>query len=72
MSEFLDFGVDVSIFIDVGIRCGQIGFGLVVVVVADKVFYCIFRKELFELAVKLRGQGFVVTEYQYRTIQLPD
>jgi len=37
---------------------GNVGFGLVVVVVADEIFDSVFGEEGFELVVELGGQGF--------------
>src|SRR5690606_27269984 len=47
---------------DVRIGAGNIGFRLVIVVVADKKLDGIVRKELFELTVELRRQCLVVRD----------
>ena len=62
--HLIDFLIDQSILLDIGIGGGNIGFGLIVVVIADKKFNGIFRKELFEFAVKLGGQGLVMGDDQ--------
>ena len=59
-------------FLDVGVGARQIGFGLVVVVVADEVLDRVVREELLELAVKLRGQGLVVRHDQRRPVDRLD
>jgi hypothetical protein len=50
----VDLLVDLGFFLDKGIRPRDIGFWLIVVVVADEVFDGVVRKEAFEFAVKLR------------------
>ncbi len=60
VAELVDLLVDRGVFLDVGIGTGDVGLGLVVVVIADKVGNGIVRKEGFELPVKLGGEGLVV------------
>jgi hypothetical protein len=47
---------------------GDIGFGLVVVVIADEIFDRVFREERLELAVKLRRQRLVGRQDQGRAL----
>ena len=56
--------VDGKVFFYISVRRGQIGFGLVIVVVGHIVFHSIVREESFELAVQLGGQRLVVAQYQ--------
>jgi hypothetical protein len=51
--------VNGRVFFDVGVGAGDVGFGLVVVIIADEILDGVFGKELFELAVKLRGEGLI-------------
>ncbi len=71
-AEFLDFVVDREVLFDVGVRGGEVGLRLVVVVVRDEVFDGIVGKETPELAVELGGQGFVVAQDQGRFSDVPD
>ena len=54
-AEFVELVVDGGFFVDVEIGGGDVGFGLVVVVVADEIFDGVFGEEGFELVVELRG-----------------
>src|SRR5215469_10804284 len=59
-AQFVEFVVDGGFFVDVQVGGRDVGFGLVVIVVADEIFDGVFRKERFELVVKLRGESLVV------------
>ena len=61
-----------GVLLDVGVRRGDVGFGLVVVVVGDEVLDGVAGEELPELAVELRGQGLVGGEHQGRSLDLLD
>ena len=61
-AEALDLGVDGGVFFDEGIGLGDVGFGLVVVVVGDEVFNGIVWEEGFQLGVELGRECFVVAE----------
>ena len=43
--------VDRGIFGDVSVRRGNVGFGLVVIVVAHEIFDCVIREKFFELSI---------------------
>ena len=43
---------------------------LIIVVIRDEVLDPVFREELFELPIQLSGKGFVMAEYQCRTVHL--
>ena len=60
--------VDGRIFFNIGVRGRNIGLRLVVVVIADKIFHGIARKQPPELAVKLGGQSFVGGQHQGRAV----
>ncbi len=64
--------VDRAVLFDEEILSGQIGFGLIVVIVGDEVFDVIVRKKTFEFAVELRGQCFVVRHNQCGLTRLFD
>ena len=51
--------VDGAVFFDEQVALRHIGFGLVVVVVADEILHRIFREKLAKLAIQLRRQRFV-------------
>ena len=48
-----------AFFLDIGIRPRDIGLGLIIVVIADKIFDRVFREKAFKFAIKLCGQYLV-------------
>jgi hypothetical protein len=64
VAQFINLLVDVYLFFNVGIGAGDLGFGLVVVVVADEVLHGIIGEELAELGVELGSQRLVVADDQ--------
>ena len=69
-SQLLDLLVDREILLDIGVRRGQIGLGLIVVVVGNEVLDGIVRKEVLELAIELSCKRFVVAQHECRTVEL--
>ena len=69
-TELVDLIVDGGVLGDVGIRGGDVGFGLVVVIVGDKVFNRIVREELFEFTIQLRCECLIMGNDQCRLVQL--
>ena len=69
-TQSIDLFVDGRVFFDVDVALGDVGFRLIVIVVADKVAHGVVRKEVPKLAVKLGRQSFVVREHEGRTLQL--
>ena len=63
-----DLFVDLTVFFDVGVGAGDVGFRLVVVVVADEVFDRVVGEELLHLAVELRGERLVGRQDQGRAL----
>ena len=55
VAQLINLFVDVYLFLKLGIGARDIGFGLVVVVVADEVLHGVIGEELPELGVKLGG-----------------
>ena len=72
VAQPLDLIVDRGILLDEGVRLGDVGFGLVVVVVGDKVLDGVARQQLAELGRKLRGERLVGFQDQRGTLQLLD
>ena len=62
----IDLLVDRRILLDVDIALRNVGFGLVVVVVADEIVDGVVGEKIAKLSVELRCQGFVVGEHQCR------
>ena len=60
MAELVDLLVDRGVLLDVGVRAGDVGLRLVVIVVADEIGDGVFREEGLELPVELGGKGLVV------------
>ena len=51
MAHPVDLFVDLAFLLDIGVRPGHIGLGLIIVVIADKVFHGVLGKKPFEFAV---------------------
>ena len=64
MAQLVDLFVDGGILLDVGIRARDVGFGLVVIVVADEILDGVVREKVLEFPVELGGQGLVVGDDQ--------
>ncbi len=60
VAELVDLLVDRGVLLDVGVRAGDVGLGLVIVVITDEIRDGVFRKEGLELPVELGGEGLVV------------
>ena len=68
VAHAVDLFVQGRIFFDVGVGFGDIGLGLVIIVVGDKVFDMVVGKKLFHFRIKLGGQNFVRCHNQSRTL----
>ena len=64
VAQAVDLVVDGAVFLDIGIRAGDIGLRLVVVVVGDKILHRVFREKRAELGAQLGRQCFVVGQHQ--------
>ena len=64
VAQPVDLLVDGGILFDVGIAGGDVGLGLVVVVIADEIFHRAVREKGAQLAAQLGGQRFVVGQHQ--------
>ena len=68
MAELIYFVVDCQILFDVSIGCGQVRFGLIVVVITYKKLHAVFGEELAELVAKLCRKRFIVRKNKRRTL----
>jgi hypothetical protein len=68
----LDLFVDRGILLDIDVALRDVRFGLIVIEVADEIRHRVVRKELAELAVKLRRQRLVVRKYERRPLRRLD
>ena len=68
MPQLVNLVIDLGILFYKCVRNRHIGFRLVVVIVADKVFHCIIRKEFLKFRVELGGQGLVMGNDQCGSI----
>ena len=59
MAHPVDLFVDLAFLLDIGIGPGNIGFGLVIVIVADEILNRVVWEKAFEFSVKLGGQSLV-------------
>ena len=57
-----------AVLLNVGVRCGYIGLGLVVVVVGDEVFHGVIREKLAELRTELGCERLVMRQHQRRAL----
>ncbi len=71
-AQLVELLVDGGFLLDVEVAGGNVGFGLVVVVVADEVFDGVAGEELLELVIELGGEGLVVGEDEGGAVGLLD
>ena len=71
-AQLVQLLVDGGFLLDIKVAGGNVGLGLVVVVVADEVFDRIRGEELLELVIELRGEGLVMRQDQRRAVGLLD
>ena len=71
-AQAVDLLVDGGLFLDVGVGRGDVGLGLVVVVVGDEVLDGVVREEAPKLLEELGGQGLVVGEDEGRAVDRLD
>ena len=64
VAQALDLVVDGGVLFDEGVRVGDIGLRLIVVIVGHEVFHGVFREEGPELLAQLGRQGLVVGQHQ--------
>ena len=62
--------IDLEVFFDVSIGGSNVGFGLVIIVIRNKIFDGIVGKKAFKLAIKLCGKGFVMAQNQNGAVEL--
>ena len=72
MAQPVDLLVDGGVLFDIGVRMGDIGLRLIIIVVRNEVFHRVVGEKLPELTAKLSRQGLVVGQYQRGTIQFFD
>ena len=72
VAQPVDLVVDRAVLLDVGVAGGDVGLGLVVVVVADEVLDPVLREELLELRRQLRGEALVRGQDQRGPLHLLD
>ncbi len=62
--QTIDNLVDGTVFLDICVGLGQVGFRLVIVIVRDKILNRVFREKTFEFVEKLGSEGFVWRDHQ--------
>ena len=72
VAQPVDLVVDRAVLLDVGVAGGDVGLGLVVVVVADEVLDPVVGEELLELGGQLGGEALVRGQDQRRALHLLD
>ncbi len=68
MAELVDIVIDRTVFFNIGVRRGNIGFRLIIIIITDKIFHGVFRKKFPKLAIKLGGKGFIVSKNKSGTV----
>ena len=72
MAKLIDLIIDRGILLDIGIGRGNIGFRLIIIVIADEVPHIILGKESLELAGQLGCQRLVMGNDECRLLHLLD
>ncbi len=72
MAEAINLLVHRRVFFDIGIGARNIGFGLVIVVIGDKILDRIIWEKGFHLSIKLSRQSFVMCQDKGRALQIFD
>ena len=72
MAQPVDLLVDGRVLLDVEVLAGDVGLGLVVVVVGDEVLDRVVREERPELVAQLRGERLVVGDHERRALDALD
>ena len=67
-AHLLDVLVDRCVLFYIGVRAGDVGLGLVIIVIGDEVLYGAVGEKLTELPVELRRQGLVRRQHQRRPL----
>ena len=71
-TQAVDGFVDLRVFFDVNVALRDIGFGLVIIVIADEIMDGVAREEGAELLVELSGQRLIMGQHQRRFAELGD
>ena len=69
-TQFVQLVVYGQILLDICVRGGEVGFGLVVVVIRDEILDGILRKEVLEFAVELCREGLVMAQDKGRAVEV--
>ena len=70
MAQAVDLIIDGAVFFNIGIGGGDVGFRLVIVVIAHKIFHRIIGEKSAHLGADLTGQGFVWFQNQCGAVAL--
>src|SRR3989344_4326523 len=68
MPQFINFIIYKSFFTYISVCGWNIRFGLIIIVVRDKIIYGIVRKKLAEFIAKLCRKGFIMRDNQSRLL----
>ena len=61
MTHFINLVINRGVFFNKCICLSQVGFGLVIIVIANKISYRVIREKSFKLIVKLSREGFIMS-----------
>ena len=71
-AEPFDLLVDRGVLLDIGVGLGDVGLGLIVVVVADEILDGVLGEKAFQFGVELGGEGLVMGDNKGRTAMAGD
>ena len=71
-AQLIDLVIDHRVLGDIGVALGNIGLGLVIIVIGHKIFHCVLREKFLHLAVELACQCLVVGNDQRGLVQCLD
>ena len=69
MAHAVELFIHHGFFFDIGVRARDIGFGLIVIVIADEIFDGVIREKRFHFSIQLRRQCFIGRKDQRRALQ---
>jgi len=70
VAQLIYLFIDGRVFFNIGVSMRNIGLGLIVIVVADKILHRVFREKLLKFRAELGSQSLVGSQHQSRFLQL--
>ena len=70
MPQLIYFSVYAGVLFDIHILAGDVGLGLIIIVIGDKIFHGVFGEEFPEFTAKLCRQRLVMSKNEGRTVKI--